>query len=78
MTNPTKSIPWYNDDCKEAINSANKLNLNSKGLQIPTISMTSKYLGLKPVEQLKLRSVSHGDIMFRKSIIKHLFKSFGT
>ena len=29
-TNPTKSNPWYNDDCKEAIKSANKLYLNSK------------------------------------------------
>ena len=72
-TNPTKRNPWYNDDCKEAI----KLYLNSKDLQIPTISMTSKYLELKPVEQLNFRSVSHGDLMFRKSIIKHLLKRFG-
>ena len=45
----------------------NKLYLNSKDLQIPTISMTSKYLVLKPVEQLNFRSVSHGDLMFRKN-----------
>ena len=76
-TNPTKSNPWYNDDCKEAIKNANKLYLNSKDLQIPTISMTSKYLELKPVEQLNFQSVSHGDLMFRKSIIKHLLKRFG-
>ena len=39
--------------------------------------MTSKYLELKPVEQLKFRSVSHGDLTFRKSIIKHLLKCLG-
>ena len=76
-TNPTKSNPWYNDDCKKQLNNANKLYLNSKDLQIPTISMTSKYLELKPVEQLNFRSVSHGDLMFRKSSIKHLLKRFG-
>ena len=59
------------------LNSANKLYLNSKDLQIPTISMTSTYLELKPLEQLNFRSVSHGDLMFRKSIIKHLLKRFG-
>ena len=37
---------------KKQLNSASKLYLNSKDLQIPTISMTSKYLELKPVEQL--------------------------
>ena len=58
---------------KKQLNSANKLYLNSKDIQ--TISMTSKYLELKPVEQLKFQSVSHGDHMFRKSIIKHLLKS---
>ena len=39
--------------------------------------MTSKYVELKPVEQLQFRSVSHGDLIFRKSIIKHLLKSLG-
>ena len=63
---------------KKQLNNASQLYLNSKDLQKPTISMTSKYLELKPVEQLKFRSVSHGDLMFRKSIIKHLFKRFGT
>ena len=62
---------------KKQLNSASKLYLNSKDLQIPTISMTSKYLELKPVEQLNFRSVNHGDLMFRKSIIKHLLKRFG-
>ena len=62
---------------KKQLNSASKLYLNSKDLQIPTISMTSKYLELKLGEQLKFRSVSHGDLMFRKSIIKHLLKRFG-
>ena len=62
---------------KKQLTSANKLYLNSKDLQIPTISIKSKYLELKPVEQLKFRSVSHGDLMFRKSIIKHLLKSLG-
>ena len=42
-TNPTKSNPWYNDDCKEAIKQRKQAYLNSKDLQIPTISMTSKY-----------------------------------
>ena len=51
---------------KKQLNSASKLYLNSKDLQIPTISMTSKYLELKPVEQLNFRSVNHGDLMFRK------------
>ena len=62
---------------KKQLNSASKLFLNSKDLQIPTISMTSKYLELKPEEQLKFRSVRHGDLMFRKLIIKHLLKRFG-
>ena len=62
---------------KMQLNSANKLYLNSKDLQIPTISMTSKYLEIKPVEQLKFRNVSHGDLIFRKSIRKHLLKRFG-
>ena len=62
---------------KKQLNNANKLYLNSKDLQIPTISMTSKYLELKPVEQLNFRSLSHGDLMFRKSIVKYLLKRFG-
>ena len=62
---------------KKQLNNAKKLYLNSKDLQIPTILMTSKYLELKPVEQLKFRSVFHGDLVFRKSIIKHLLKKFG-
>ena len=75
-TNPIKSNPWYNDYCKEAIKQRKQALTNSKDLQIPTISMTSKYLELKPVEQLNFQSVSHGDLMFRKSIIKHLLKRF--
>ena len=51
---------------KKQLNNTSKLYLNSKDLQIPTISTTSKYLDLKPVEQLNFRSVSHGDLMFRK------------
>ena len=39
--------------------------------------MKSKYLELKPAEQLNFRNVSHGDLVFRKSIIKHLLKKFG-
>ena len=50
-TNPTKSNPWYNDDCKEAIKQRKQAlskfkrssNTNDK------FSMTSKYLELKPV-----------------------------
>ena len=61
---------------KKQFNSASKFYINPKDLQIQTISMTSKYLELKPVEQLKFRSVSHGDHMFRKSIIKNLLKWF--
>ena len=72
LTNPTKVIHGTMTTVKKQLNSLSKLYLNSKDLQIPTISMTSKYLELKPVEQLKFRSVSHGDLMFRKSIIKHL------
>ena len=59
---------------KKQLNNARKLYLFSKNLQIPTLSMTSKYLELKPVEQLKFRSVSHGNLIFRKSIIKHIKK----
>ena len=77
LTKPTKINPRYNDDLKKQLNSANQLYLNSKDLQIPTISMTSKYLELKPVEQFKCQIVKHGDHMFRKSIIKHLLKSLG-
>ena len=61
---------------KKQLNSASKLFLNSKDLQIPTISMASKYLELKSVEQLKFRSASHGDLMFRKLIIKYILKRF--
>ena len=39
--------------------------------------MTLKYLELKPAERLNFRNVSHGDLMFQKSIIKHLLKRFG-
>ena len=39
--------------------------------------MTLKYLELKPAEQLNFQNVSHRDLMFRKSIIKHLLKSLG-
>ena len=39
--------------------------------------MTLKYLELKPTEQLNFRNVNPGDLMFRKSIIKHLLKSLG-
>ena len=76
-TNPTIVIHGTMTTVKKQLNSASKLYLNSKDLQIPTISMTSKYLELKPVEQLNFRSVSLGDLMFRKSIIKHLLKRFG-
>ena len=49
-TNPTKSTPWYNDDCKEAIKQRKQAVPKSKDLQIPTIAMTSEYLELKPVK----------------------------
>ena len=62
---------------KKQLNSTHKLYLNSKDLQITTISMTLKYLELKPVEQLKFKSASYGGLMFQKSIMKHLLKSFG-
>ena len=39
--------------------------------------MTLKYLELKPAEQFNFRNVCHGDLMFRKSIIKHTLKKFG-
>ena len=76
-TNPTKSNPWYNDDCKEAIKQREQALSKFKRSPNTTISMTSKYLELKPVEHLNFRNVSHGDLMFRKSIIKHLLKRFG-
>ena len=38
--------------------------------------MPLKYLEFKPAEQLNFGNVSHGDLMFQKSIIKHLLKSF--
>ena len=47
---------------KKQLNNVNKLYLNSKDLQIPIILMTSKYLELKPVEQLKFRGIRHGDL----------------
>ena len=39
--------------------------------------MTLKYLEVKHAEQLNFRNVSHGDLIFRKSIIKHQLKSLG-
>ena len=39
--------------------------------------MTLKYSELKPAEQLNFRNISHGDLMFQKSIIKDLLKSLG-
>ena len=62
-----KVIPSTMTIVKKQFNSANKLYLNSKDLQIPKRSMTSNYLELKPVEHLKLRNIIHGDLMFRKS-----------
>ena len=63
---------------KKQLNNARKLyHKFKKNLQILTMSMTSKNLELKPVEQLKFRSEGHGNLMFRKSIVKHLLKSFG-
>ena len=62
---------------KKQLNIVNKLYLNLKDLQIPTTSITLKYLELKPAEQSNFRNVSRGDLMFRKSIIKHLLKSLG-
>ena len=38
--------------------------------------MTLKYLEVKSAEQSNFRNVSRGDLMFRKSIIKHLLKSW--
>ena len=35
-TNPTKSNPWYNDDCKEAIKQRKQALSKFKDLQIPT------------------------------------------
>ena len=63
-TNPTKSNPWYNDDCKEAIKQ--RKQALSKFIRPPNTNnvMTSKYLELKPVEQLNFQSVSHRDLMF--------------
>ena len=49
---------------KKQLNNLNKHYLNSKDLQIATISMASTYLELKPLEQLKFRSASQGDLMF--------------
>ena len=40
-TNPTKSNPWYNDDCKKAIKQRKQALSKFKDLQIPTISITS-------------------------------------
>ena len=76
-TSRTQSIPWSNDDYKEAIIQRKQALSQFKRSPNTNNLMTSKYLELKHVEQLKFRCVSHGDLMFRKSIIKHLLKRFG-
>ena len=69
-TNPTKSNPWYNDDCKEAIKQ--RKEALSKFKRSPNTNNFNdiKVLELKPVEELKFwRSY------VLKSIIKHLLES---
>ena len=76
-TNPTKSNPWYNDDCKEAIKQRKQALSKFKRSQNTNNFNDIKVFRAKPVEQLNFPSVRHGDLMFRKSIIKHLLKRFG-
>ena len=75
-TNPTKSNPWYKDDCKEAIKQ--RKQALSKFKRSPNTKKFNdiKVLRAKARRTIKFRSVSHGDLMFRKSIIKHLLKRF--
>ena len=76
-TNPTKSNPWYNDDCKEAIKQ--RKQALSKFKRSPNTNNFNdiKVFRANAQRKLKFRSVSHGDLMFRKSTIKNLFKRFG-
>ena len=76
-TNPTKSNPWYNDDCKEAINQ--RKQALSKFKRSPNTNNFNdiKLFRAKARRTIKFRNVNHGDLMFRKSIIKHLLKRFG-
>ena len=76
-TNPTKCNPWYNDDCKEAIKQ--RKQALSKFKRSPNTNNFNdiKVFRAKALKQLNFRSVSLGDLMFRKSIIKHLLKRFG-
>ena len=53
-TSPTKSNPWTLTTVKKQLNSANKLYLNSKDLQIPTISMISKVFRAKARRTIKI------------------------
>ena len=76
-TNPTKSNPWYNDDCKEAIKQ--RKQALSKFKRSPNTNNFNdiKVFKAKACRTINFRSVSNGELMFRKSIIKHLLKRFG-
>ena len=76
-TNQTKSNPWYNDDCKEAIKQ-HKQALSKFKISPNTNNFNNiKVFRAKARRTIKIRSVSHEDLVFRKLIIKHLFKRFG-
>ena len=51
--------------------------LDSRDLQVPAVLLASDCLEQGPMEQLKFRSESHGDLVIQKSAIEHLFRGGG-
>ena len=71
-TNPTKSNPWYNDECKEAIKTRKKA-LN-KFKKYPTKDNLNevKVFRAKARRTIKISNESHGVLTFQKLITKPL------
>ena len=65
-TNPKKSNPWYNDDCKEAIKQ--RKETLSRFCKFPTkdnLNTYREYLEQKHVGPSNLQNVNHGELMFQ-------------
>ena len=73
-TNPTKSNPWYNDDCKRAIKQRKQALSKFKNSPNTNNFNDIKVFRAKASRTIKILSVCYRDLMFQKSIIKHLLK----
>ena len=64
-TNPKKSNPWYNDDCKEAIKQ--RKETLSRFCKFPTKDNLNTYrvFRAKARRTIKSSNVNHGELMFQ-------------